>query len=73
MGIVALAGVTAIEVKVLVTVKLVVPVTVPLTARITAVPAVTPLAKPAELMVAIAGVADDHVTVEVMFAVVPSL
>jgi hypothetical protein len=67
-----LAGVTAIEVRVF-TVRVVLPTMVPLVAVIEVAPPATPLASPAVVMVAIAGVLEAQVTVEVRFAVVPSL
>ena len=70
---VTLVGVTAIDVRVLLTVRFVEPTTVPLVARIALVPGPTPVARPALLMVAMVGVAEDQVTVAVMSAVVASL
>lgn len=49
------------------------PLIVPDTALIVVVPTATPVAIPAELMVAILGLDDDHVAVLVRFCVVLSL
>jgi hypothetical protein len=72
----AFAGVTAIELSVFafaVTVSGVVPVT-PLSVAVTLLePAATPVARPVELIVAIAALAVAQVTVVLMFAVEPSL
>jgi hypothetical protein len=68
-------GVTAIDLIVFaaVTVNGVVPVT-PLREAVTLVePAATPVARPVELIVAVAALAVAQVTVELMFAVEPSL
>ena len=68
------AGVTAIDCSSgAVTVKVVEPETEPKVALIGLVPAPTPLARPAALIVAVAGVPEVHVTDPVMFCVVESL
>lgn len=56
-----------------VTVRLVVPEIFPEVARITEVPAATLVASPAALIVAVAGVAEDHVTLPVRFCMEPLL
>src|SRR5882724_3459607 len=56
-----------------VTVTTVVPLTAPSVALIVDVPALTPVATPAALIVATAVVAEPHVTVDVKFCDVPSL
>jgi len=62
------AGVTAIDDSVAaVTVSVVDPTTAPLVALIVDVPTFTAVAKPAALIVAFAGVPDDHVTLPVRF------
>ena len=71
-------GVTAIETSVAaVTVRAVEPLTEPEVAEMVAEPCVRPVARPmvglALLIVATAGVLDDHVTVVVRFCVVPSV
>ena len=69
-------GATAIDVSVTVaawTVRVVLPVTVPRVARIVEVPAVTPVASPAVVIVAKAVFVELHVTWLVIFCVLPSL
>jgi hypothetical protein len=62
------AGVTAIDTRVaFVTVSVVDPTTPPLVALIVELPAFTPVAKPAALIVATVGVPDAHVTLPVKF------
>lgn len=56
-----------------VSVRSVDPLTLPDTAVIVAVPTPTLLANPAGLMVAVAGVSEDHVAVLVRFCVLPSV
>ena len=55
------------------TVRLVLPLMAPKVALMEAVPAATALARPDALMVAVAGVDDDHVTEMVIFCVLESL
>ena len=71
---VGVAGVTAIDDRVAaVTVNVVEPTTAPLVALIVDVPTFTAVANPAALIVAFAGVPDDHVTLPVRFCVELSL
>ena len=56
-----------------VTVSTVVPLTAPSVALIVDVPALTPVATPAALIVATPVVSEPHVTLDVRFGVVPSL
>lgn len=68
-----LAGVTAMDCRVAgVTVSVMLPVIVPDVAEMTEVPAVTPAARPAVLMLATVVVAEDQVTEAVTSFVVPS-
>ena len=78
LAIDGVAGVTAIDTSVAaVTVSVVLPVIPAVAAEMTVVPAATPVARPSEPaaleIVAVAGVADVHVTVLVRFPVVASL
>jgi hypothetical protein len=78
LAIVGVAGVTAIDTSVAaVTVSVVLPLTAPLVAETTVVPSATALVRPfdpaALEIVAVAGVADAHVTVAVRFCFVASL
>ena len=67
------AGVTASETRLApVTVSVVLPLTAPSAAEMTEVPAATAVARPAAEIVAVAVVADAHVTVVVRSLVVPS-
>ena len=68
------AGVTAIDCNVAaVTVKTVEPLTAPRVALMLLVPTPAPVPRPPAVIVAVAGVAEDHVTEAVMLAVVLSL
>ena len=68
------AGVTAIDCSAAaVTVNVVEPLTAPEVALIVLVPAATPVASPALVMVALAGVPEAHVTEEVRFCVLLSV
>lgn len=68
------AGVTAIEARTgEITVSVVVPCTVPETAVIVVLPVMTPLASPAELIVATVGADELHVADAVKSCVLPSL
>ncbi len=68
------AGVTAIDCNVAaVTVRVVEPLIAPDVALIVEVPTPAPVARPAALMVAVAVVPEDQVTLDVRFCVVPSL
>jgi hypothetical protein len=73
VAIEVLAGVTAIDTSVGVTVKPVEPLTEPETASIVVLPTATPLARPAPLMVATAVLEELQVTELVRFCVLPSL
>jgi hypothetical protein len=74
LAIEGFAGVTAIDCNVAaVTVRTVEPLIAPDVALIVEVPTPAPVARPTALIVAVAVVADDHVTVLVRFCVVPSL
>jgi hypothetical protein len=73
IAIVVLAGVTAIDTRVGVTVRVVVPVTDPLEAEMVVLPAATAVAKPAVLTVATAGLEDSQFALDVRFLVLPSL
>ena len=67
------AGVTAIDTSLApVTVSVAMPFTAPLVADITAVPAATDVARPALETVAVAGVAEAHVTDAERFCLLPS-
>jgi hypothetical protein len=69
-----LTGVTAIDCRVAAaTVRVVEPVTTPDVAVIVEVPTATPVAKPAAVIVAVAGVAELQVTLPVKFCVLLSL
>src|SRR5277367_4667594 len=74
LAIEGFAGVTAIDCSVAaVTVKTVEPLIAPDVALIVEVPTPAPVARPAVVIVAVAVVPDDHVTLDVRFCVVPSL
>jgi hypothetical protein len=71
---VAVGGLIAIDTSAAgVTVRIVEPLTVPEVALTVAVPIPTPCPSPAALIVAVAGVSDDHVAVLVRSCVVPSV
>jgi len=73
-AIVAVGGLTAIETSVAaVTVSSLDPLTAPKVAEMFAVPCAALVAKPAELIVAVAGVPDDQGAVLVRFWVLPSV
>jgi hypothetical protein len=73
-AIAAVGGLMAIETSVAdVTVNSLEPLTEPEAAEMFAVPCATLVAKPAELIVAVAGVPDDQVAVLVRFCVLPSV
>jgi hypothetical protein len=67
------AGVTAIDTRGAVTVRVVVPCTAPEPAVIVVLPMATPLASPPALIVATPGTEELHVAVLVRFSVLPSL
>jgi hypothetical protein len=70
---VVLAGVTAIDTRVGVTVRVVVPETDPLEAEMVVFPAATAVARPPVLTVATAGLEDSQFALDVRFLVLPSL